>query len=119
MLKEMLSSAQSLRNQTAIRFSKSPRLQLTVLLWLQILASAVIIVAALRLKPTDEQCDSRNFSWSPAAREIQYSWKTFSNIGLFTESPFFGLNQTDAIELAWSKILPGKSLRRIEHMSVH
>jgi hypothetical protein len=117
MLKFLLPSAQRLQRETAPGSSKSLHLLLTVLPWLQISASIVIVETALRLEPTDKQCDSRNFSWSPAAREIQYDWKTFSNIGLFTESPFFGLNQTDAIELEWSNVLPGKNLRRIENTS--
>lgn len=74
----------------------------------QIPASAIISIEALRLKPSEIQCFDRSFSWSPASLEIEYHWETFDNIDLFIDTPYSGLTQTDEIEQAWDKILPGR-----------
>lgn len=67
---------------------------------------AIFYFAATGL-PTDRHCVSRSFSWSPASAAIEYHWENFENVDFFTVSPYFGLEQTEAIERAWGQLLPG------------
>ncbi|KAI0151864.1 hypothetical protein GGR57DRAFT_470578 [Xylariaceae sp. FL1272] len=69
-------------------------------------ASVTIIIAATLLEPSASQCVRHNYSWSPAASEIDYKWETFENIDFFTKSPFFSVIPSLAVDNAWNDILP-------------
>ncbi|KAI1264677.1 hypothetical protein F5Y18DRAFT_389778 [Xylariaceae sp. FL1019] len=69
-------------------------------------ASVITIIAAILLEPSTSQCMRHDYSWSPAASDIQYKWQTFENIDFFTKSPFFSVIPSLTVDNAWNDILP-------------
>ena len=74
-----------------------------------LIVSSGLCISALKLEPTEKQCDRQTFSWSPALDQIQYHWST-EYVDLSTYTPYFDVKPLEKVEIEWNNLLPGISL---------
>lgn len=72
-------------------------------------ATAVVLLQAFQVEPSEARCDRLTYPWSPALDVVKYHWETFENHQFSIKTPYFGFQATDQLEDIWNELLPSTS----------